>query len=203
MDTRAIYGGSRNTARDTPWTAERHPLETPGQHGHAPGNREDHSRDWSGADEIVSADPNTAEATSSSALQIHENISPPRAAASDEPGGSDPHGEASRNPDGGFPAPASPGRSTLRRDQEQQVLDRADHLLREGQIAGARLWLERAVRQGSAEAAYRLAETYDPHVLSRWGAVGVFGNGVRARELYEKAQTGGYLPAMERLSGLR
>lgn len=93
-------------------------------------------------------------------------------------------------------------RSKLSGQEEAQLLSRADTLLRQGQIVSARLWLERGVRDGSAAAAYRLAETYDPRVLRQWGAIGVPGDRARARDLYAQAHAAGFEPARERLTGL-
>ena len=39
---------------------------------------------------------------------------------------------------------------------------KAEELLRQGDVSGARLLLEHASRQGSAVASFKLAETYDP-----------------------------------------
>ena len=96
------------------------------------------------------------------------------------------------------PAP----RPRLTAQDEAQLLSRAETLLGQGQIISARLWLELGVRDGSARAAYRLAETYDPRVLRQWGVVGVAGDRARARDLYAKAHAGGFEPARERLAGL-
>lgn len=84
--------------------------------------------------------------------------------------------------------------------REQRLLERAETLLRNSDISGARLILERAVADGSARAAYRLAQTYDPRELSKWSVLGVRGNPARAQELYEKARSGGVHEAEELVS---
>jgi TPR repeat protein len=74
---------------------------------------------------------------------------------------------------------------------EQRLLQRAEALLENRDVSGARLVLERAVALGSARAAYRLAQTYDPRVLDAWGTLGMRGDPARARELYAQAAAGG------------
>jgi hypothetical protein len=59
------------------------------------------------------------------------------------------------------PAAATPSRSA----GEERSLARADALVRQGNIQGARLWLEHSVESGSARAAFALAETYDAHII--------------------------------------
>jgi hypothetical protein len=49
-----------------------------------------------------------------------------------------------------------------------RLLERANALFGEGNIGAARVVLERAAETGSAQATFRLAETYDPLVLSTW-----------------------------------
>ena len=87
--------------------------------------------------------------------------------------------------------------------EEQKLLERADTLLKLGDISGARLVLERALGTGSAIAAFKLAETYDPRQLTRWRAHGMRGDWVRAQALYERARSGGVVEAEERLGPRR
>jgi TPR repeat protein len=96
-----------------------------------------------------------------------------------------------------------PRASSLGAEQEKLWLDRAEALLREGQIAGARLWLERAAAHGSARASFRLAETYDPQMLLRWGAVGLRSDPGKARDLYAKAYAAGIPEARDRLASVK
>jgi hypothetical protein len=86
---------------------------------------------------------------------------------------------------------------------EQRLLARANALLRQGDISGARLMLEHALERGSARAAFMLAETYDAHVLRSWRARGISGDLTKARELYERAQAGGIEDAKERIETLK
>jgi hypothetical protein len=86
---------------------------------------------------------------------------------------------------------------------EQRLLVRANALLRQADISGARPLLEHALGHGSARAAFMLAETYDARVLRSWSARGVLGDSRKARELYEKAQAGGIEDAKARIESLK
>jgi hypothetical protein len=87
--------------------------------------------------------------------------------------------------------------------EEQRLLARANALLRQADISGARPLLEHALERGSARAAFMLAETYDAHVLQSWRARGISGDPTKARELYERAQAGGIEDAKERIEALK
>jgi hypothetical protein len=100
------------------------------------------------------------------------------------------------------PQGPAPQVQAMSRDQEQQ-LAKAEQLLRQGDIQGARLLLEYLLSTGSPNVAFKLAETYDPKRLATWKAFGVRADPQKARELYEKAQAGGIKDAQERVSGLR
>jgi hypothetical protein len=80
---------------------------------------------------------------------------------------------------------------------------RASMLLGQGDIASARIVLERAAETGNAQASFALAETYDPLVLRKWGAYGTLGDAAKARDLYARAQAGGVKEARERFDALR
>jgi hypothetical protein len=86
---------------------------------------------------------------------------------------------------------------------EQRLLARANALLRQADISGARPLLEHAVERGSVRAAFMLAETYDARVLQSWRARGISGDPTKARELYERAQAGGIEDAKERIEALK
>jgi hypothetical protein len=79
---------------------------------------------------------------------------------------------------------------------------RASMLLGQGDIASARIVLERAAETGNAQASFALAETYDPLVLRKWGAYGTLGDAAKARDLYARAQAGGVKEARERFDAL-
>ncbi len=83
-----------------------------------------------------------------------------------------------------------------------RLLERANALLNQGNIGAARVVLERAAETGSAQAAFRLAETYDPVVLASWGTYGTRGDAAKARQLYAKAFNGGIKEAEERSNAL-
>ena len=86
---------------------------------------------------------------------------------------------------------------------EQRLLARANALLLQADISGARPLLEHALERGSARAAFMLAETYDARVSHSWGARGIAGNLAKAREFYEWAQAGGIEDAKERIKTLK
>jgi hypothetical protein len=64
---------------------------------------------------------------------------------------------------------------------------RGDQLVAIGDIAGARLYYERAAAQGSARAATSVGNTYDPAFLSAAGVRGMRGDPAAAAEWYGKA----------------
>jgi TPR repeat protein len=86
---------------------------------------------------------------------------------------------------------------------DDRLVSRGEELLRKGDVSGARLVLERALANGHARAAFLLAETFDPNMLSKLGALGLKGDAAKARELYTQAQTLGMVQARERLEALR
>ena len=84
-----------------------------------------------------------------------------------------------------------------------RLVARASVLLGRGDIGGARFVLERADEMGSAQASFALAETYDPLILSKWGAYGTRGDADKARDLYAKAEVRGIKEAKARFEALR
>ncbi|MEE1656028.1 hypothetical protein VB618_07455 [Microvirga sp. CF3062] len=86
---------------------------------------------------------------------------------------------------------------------DDRLVSRAGELLRTGDVSGARLLLERALASGNARAAFQLAETFDPNVLSKLGTMGIRGDAAKAREFYTQAQALGMAQARERLEALR
>ena len=87
--------------------------------------------------------------------------------------------------------------------EARKLLARAELFLRQGDISAARVVLERAVAVGSAEAGYRLAETYDSRVLTSWGTLGTRGDPAKARELYTRAYADGIEQAKDRMNALQ
>lgn len=84
-----------------------------------------------------------------------------------------------------------------------RLILRARALLDQGNIGAARVVLELAAEKDNAQATFMLAETYDPAVLSSWGAYGTRSEAAKARELYAKAQRSGIREATARLEALR
>jgi hypothetical protein len=67
------------------------------------------------------------------------------------------------------------------------LLKRGQDALNNGDFVAARLLLQRAAVAGSADGALALAQTFDPAVIGRLGAVGVAADAAKAREWYQKA----------------
>jgi len=67
-------------------------------------------------------------------------------------------------------------------------LARGDALFGTGDIASARLFYERAADSGSAQAAIRLGETFDPSFLARAGLNGARGDPADALKWYKRAR---------------
>ena len=86
---------------------------------------------------------------------------------------------------------------------DDRLVSRGEELLSKGDVSGARLVLERALAGGHARAAFLLAETFDPNMLSKLGTLGLKGDAAKAREFYTQAQTLGMTQARERLEALR
>jgi hypothetical protein len=71
-----------------------------------------------------------------------------------------------------------------------------------GDIAGARLILDRAAEAGDARALMALGASYDPATLAKMGARGVKGDAPTARLYYAKALAAGMGAARERMAAL-
>jgi len=67
-------------------------------------------------------------------------------------------------------------------------ISRGDRLFAAGDVAGARVFYQRAAEYGSAIAAKRLGGTYDPKILAQAGLTGLLGNEETARRWYRFAQ---------------
>lgn len=93
------------------------------------------------------------------------------------------------------PVPEPDGNPAISR-----LMARASLLLSQGDIGAARVVLEHTAEMGSAPALFSLAETYDPMILSAWGAIGTQGDVAKAQELYAKALAGGAQQAKDRLN---
>ncbi|HWG06439.1 MAG TPA: hypothetical protein VG271_15620 [Beijerinckiaceae bacterium] len=95
--------------------------------------------------------------------------------------------------------PQSPSAPLPSQDDFKKLADKATQALHIGDIAGARLVLERAVAIGDKTAIYALAETYDPRVLTELHVRGMTGDPDKARALYEQALAAGVSQAKARL----
>ena len=83
------------------------------------------------------------------------------------------------------------------------LMARAKSLLTIGDIAAARLLLERAANAQDATAAFLLAQTYDPAVLGTKDTRSITADAVAARDWYRKAAQLGSAEARQRLSQLQ
>jgi hypothetical protein len=89
------------------------------------------------------------------------------------------------------------------REELANLLNRGRYLLSIGDIAPARLLLERAADANDASAAFDLAGTYDPEVLTRSHVLGIAPDLAIARMWYEKALKLGHSEAQQRLAQLQ
>jgi TPR repeat protein len=76
-------------------------------------------------------------------------------------------------------------------------------MLTRGDIAAARLLLERAASAQDATAAFLLAQTYDPAVLGVRDTRSITPDPVMARDWYRKAASFGSADAQQRLTQLQ
>jgi hypothetical protein len=83
-----------------------------------------------------------------------------------------------------------------------ELLARGSALEATGDIGGARLVFQRAAEAGNAQAAFMLAETYDPTVLENLREVGLAPDVKAARIWYGKAKELGSEEALDRLQRL-
>ncbi|MER2269203.1 hypothetical protein [Methylobacterium oxalidis] len=75
----------------------------------------------------------------------------------------------------------------LAEPKPQALVERAERLIRLGDISGARLVLERAMDRGEPRAVFLLAQTCDPRMLRAWKVQGLQPDPERARALYARA----------------
>src|SRR5262249_15580537 len=87
-------------------------------------------------------------------------------------------------------------------DELDRLIGRGEAFLEQGDVAAARLVLQRAAEGRSARAALALGSTYDPNVLRKMGAVGVQPDPDQARSWYERAAEFGSGEATQRLTAL-
>jgi hypothetical protein len=106
------------------------------------------------------------------------------------------------------PAAAAPPAETppvrrMNADELAALMKRAKSLIAIGDIAPARLLLERAADTQEASAALLLAQTYDPAVLGTQDARSITPDPAMAREWYEKAAKFGSTDAQQRLAQMQ
>jgi hypothetical protein len=89
---------------------------------------------------------------------------------------------------------------TLDAETLAALMTRARSLLALGDIAAARLLLERAANARDATAAFLLAQTYDPAVLGVRDTRSITPDPVMARDWYRKAASFGSAAAQQRLT---
>lgn len=87
--------------------------------------------------------------------------------------------------------------------EEQALLERCETLIAQGDMPAARRELARAADEGSANARFALAETYDPNVLAAWGLRERVADVGTAITLYEQALSAGDTRAHARMDALK
>ena len=102
-------------------------------------------------------------------------------------GGQEPRGGVGRAHSARAAAPAAPAARRMDADELAALLKRAKGMLAVGDIASARLLLERAADAQEAEAALMLATTYDPQVLGTQDMRSITPDPAMARAWYQKA----------------
>ncbi len=88
------------------------------------------------------------------------------------------------------PAPVvnpAPTATPLSPQEVSAILKRGNTLLREGDVAGARLLLGYAANRGSKQAMTTLAKSYDPDHLAKLGVFGVQPDPAKAKHWYDRA----------------
>jgi hypothetical protein len=90
----------------------------------------------------------------------------------------------------------------LDRDEIDALVKRGEDFIASGDLAAARLVLQRAAEGGDAGAALTLAGTYDPLVLEKLGVQGLSADVAKARAWYERAKEFGSTEAPRRLEML-
>jgi TPR repeat protein len=108
-----------------------------------------------------------------------------------------------RAPEPAAAPPAAPATRHLDPDELAALLKRARDLVATGDIAAARLLLERAADAQEASAALLLAQTYDPAVLGTQDSRSITPDPAMARDWYQKAAQFGSQDAQQRLAQMR
>jgi len=108
-----------------------------------------------------------------------------------------------------LPIPNSPAETALvtpppglSNSEVAELLDHGDALLRNGDVASARLFCEHAAGAGDGRAALRLGASFDPEFLGRLGLSKLQANPAEARSWYSRARDLGVVDAKRRLNGV-
>jgi hypothetical protein len=101
------------------------------------------------------------------------------------------------------PVPSTPSARRIDPDELAALMKRAGSLIAAGDIAPARLLLERAAEAQDAHAAFLLAQTYDPAVLGTQDMRSITSDPAKARSWYEKAVQFGSEEAQQRLAQMQ
>jgi hypothetical protein len=98
-------------------------------------------------------------------------------------------------------APAEPAVAERHIDPAEiaALIERGRQFITNGDLAAARALFQRAAEGKDAQAAFALAETYDPNVLRRWGELGFAPDVAMARTWYGRAKDWGSKEAADRL----
>jgi len=103
-----------------------------------------------------------------------------------------------------LPAAPAPTQSVRQLDPKEveSLMRRADELMANGDLASARLLLQRVAETRHARAAYQLATTYDPATMKRFGNISVVPDPALAQLWYQRARDWGSTDATGRLEAL-
>jgi hypothetical protein len=101
------------------------------------------------------------------------------------------------------PVPSTPSVRRIDPDELAALMKRAGSLIAAGDIAPARLLLERAAEAQDGYAAFLLAQTYDPAVLGTQDMRSITPDPAKARSWYEKAVQFGSEEAQQRLAQMQ
>lgn len=110
--------------------------------------------------------------------------------------------QASAAPDPVVAESAARPALVIPQDELNLMIKRGEEFVATGDLAAARLVLERAARAQNARAAFALASTYDPAVLEKMKVVGTPGDLELAIMWYERAKQYGSKDAGQRLTAL-
>ena len=93
-------------------------------------------------------------------------------------------------------------RGQVDRDELAFLVRRGESFISSGDLAAARLMLQRAAEAGDVHAALTLASTYDPNTIQKLGIQGLAADEAMARLWYERAAQFGSPEAPRRLQQL-